>query len=118
MINRESYCLSNQLVEVEANPCDEKKYVSGFHPCIDDISSRLVNNSMFTSFSHNIPSQVVGYVKYEPKETIQNGEALRFPPMDMSSPHYFVLCSRINDIIITKTLPQCTSHDYFIHGSH
>jgi hypothetical protein len=85
MNNKESCCCSNQLVEIEANKCNETNNVSGFHLYIDDISSRMVRNSKFTSFSHNIPSQVVGYVKYDPRETFQNNEALWFRPMVMSA---------------------------------
>jgi len=62
-------------------------------------------------------SQVVRHVNYEPSETCQNIEALHFALMVMSGPHYFSSSLRINDNIGTKTFPQGTFHEYFMHGS-
>jgi hypothetical protein len=88
----------------------------------------------------------VGYVKCGPRETLLDNEALRFRPMVMSGSHclslsgpretfldnealwfslmvmsgshYLSLTSGINDTINTKTLPQGTWNENFIHGSH
>jgi hypothetical protein len=118
MNNKESCRCTNQLVEIEDNKFNETNNDIGCHLYIDEIYSVMVSNSKFTSFSHNVPSQFVGYVNYEPKETSQNNEALYFPLMVMLGPHYFVLSSKIKDNINTKILPQGTSHDYFIRASY
>jgi hypothetical protein len=48
MNNKELFCCSNQLVEIEDNKCNETKNVSGFHLYIEHISFRVVNNSNIT----------------------------------------------------------------------
>jgi hypothetical protein len=63
-------------------------------------------------------SQVVGYLKYEPREACQDNEALWSRPMVMSGPHYFVLSYESNDYINTKALSQSQGkfHIWFSEG--
>jgi hypothetical protein len=110
MINRESCCTSNQLVEIDD--------ISGYHHGISDMPYTVVEDSPCILFDSTNSSQVVGYLKYEPREAFQDNEALWSRPMVMSGPHYFSLSSGINDNINTKTLPQGTFHADFIHDSH
>jgi hypothetical protein len=117
IINREACYCSNKMVEIETNKCNETTNFSGFHLYIDHISSTMVRNSKFTSFGHNIPSQVASYVKYDPRETFQDNEALWFRSMVMLGYHYFEFSYVIEDNINTKTLSQGTFHAYFIHDS-
>jgi len=117
MIDKESYYCSNQLFDIEVT-CNKTKDTSGFHMYLGYLSSIVVRNYNFISFSSHIPYLVVGYVKSDPRDACQNDEVFWFQLMVMLDPHYFSLSSRINDIITIKILSQGIIHAYFKHVSH